>query len=241
MRLTDGIRVEVTLVWIGLATIFVANAVSHRKQVQLCPRTSLSLSLGLLGYGILPFAVSSYITYFNARLAPITYVLWCLVLAGVPLTRAAAAACVALTAALLVFSGTLQGRLARETAEITPLLQTMEPNASMLPLVIEGGSSYLDPYFFYQFHGHVPLYYHVRVGGGTSSVTFQNPLLPVRSRSDALRPVREPDGGLSIESVARHYRYVLARGLPPALDERLASFSQRVLRSGPWTLFETAR
>lgn len=240
MRLSAGVSWPESLLWLSVAVLFLASAVVQRKRFGLPRKTAVFLGLTLVLLAALPFWFAYY-SYFNLRLAPVAYGLLALVLGQVPLPRIGGALCVAALAGLLLLTGRTHERLSEETATILPVLAKMERGATVLPLYFDTRSRALDPRFFHQFHAHDHHYYHLLVGGGASPTLFPNAMLPVQYRAGPRLPQAGDPGRFRWDSFAPYYRYVLARGAPPAVVARLESTIGPAVRSGPWALMENPR
>ncbi len=238
LRLHGGIHGPTALLWAALFAVFAACGWTSRPRWRTLREPLLLFSLVLLGVALLPFAIGPY-SYFNLRLLAVAGFLLALLAARLPLPSGAAALAVGLVSALLLLSFDRHAKLSAEIREIEPVLAAMEPGARILPLLEVTRSRVLDPLYFYQLHSHVPLYYHVRGGGGANPIPLHSALLPIRSRDDRRLPAplhpRLFDGPVH----APVYRYFVTRGLSPALAARLGPYGVQRVRSGPWALYES--
>ena len=168
------------------------------------------------------------------------YVLLALLLARIPLPRVWGHVCGVSVLALVVFSIQSQAKVADEVAEIFPLLEKMERNAAVMPLMLDTTTQVLDAHFFRELHAHDHYYYHTHVGGGFNPMLFPNPMLPLRLKPDIPVPFTQ-EGRLMISTeMLVRYRYILVRGTADALFDSLQRCATTLAQSGKWTLFETS-
>lgn len=234
MRWSEGIN------WSSVATWLVAVALvlwgvmrGHRQGVRIPRRTALACALATAGFFALPFWAGQY-SYFNLRLAPFSY-LFAAILAGYGLWSARAGLLLALVAAILVCQTTLlHMAVSRETAEIKPLIATMEPNAAILPMTFTTTSAILDRHFFPEVHSHDHFYYHLQAGGASPSL-FPSPMLPVRFRAGVDLPLATH--GFSWQEQGSKYDYILTRGAPKEFVPFITRYAPQVSQSGEWLLF----
>ncbi|MBU4151239.1 MAG: hypothetical protein KKD63_00010, partial [Proteobacteria bacterium] len=161
MRWTDGVNWPTLAIWttaIGLVIWGGIRAV--RKGASLPRRTGLAFALTTAGFFALPFWAGQY-SYFNLRMAPISYLFAALFAGSSRLPRWAGLSLAALSAILVAQSANLQASVARETAEIKPIIAAMESNARILPMTFQTNSAILDRHFFPETHSHDHFYYHL--------------------------------------------------------------------------------
>lgn len=196
--------------------------------------------LALAGFLVLPFSVQTdaRFTFFSVRMAPIFLFLLVAVLSSLPL-HSMAGRLVAITALCLTVSGAiLHDRVAKEVAEISPVVGKMRAGQAVLPLISNSRSKFLDPVFFAQFHYHGVFYYHLLSPGGVNPDLFHNRLMPIAFKPGE-RPARPPQRQLyRWPEYHEHYRYVLSRGLDPRIDAQLANSTQILVKSGAWRLYD---
>jgi hypothetical protein len=237
MRITDGANWMVMTNWILLFAVILYVGIKGKEPLSLPVKEARLFLLTLLGYIVFPFH-AGYYSYFNLRLAPISYILLCTIISRIPLKRSQGIVLTVLAAFLVVSSLNLGRAVSSETEEILPVLKKMEPNALILPLLFDASSTELDPLFFYEFHSHDQNYYHVLVGGGANPFLFHSPMLPVQFRKNISLPFPATPEKFTWESHGVHYRYILTRGSSQDFTGSLQKESRLVLRSGKWTLFE---
>jgi hypothetical protein len=236
MRWTSGIDWPTTLGWLATIGLFLISGAVNWKNIVIPWKTVSFLVLSLLVFAFMPFALS--ITYFNLRIAPVSYFLISFILSRIKLGGKAALSLVALVTLLMVLSSNLQGRLSRESAEIMPLLVRMEENAAVLPIILDSTSKELDPFFF-EFHEHHANYYHIIAGGGVTPTLWENPMFPLHYKSGVSLPVPTDLSPSSLQSYASHYKYLLVRGAPPMYIWDLSHYYHFVGQSGEWSLFRS--
>ncbi|MGC2062930.1 MAG: hypothetical protein WA610_08120 [Thermodesulfovibrionales bacterium] len=236
MRWTTGIDWSTTLVWLATLGLFFISGTVNWKNIVIPWKAVSFLFLSLLVFALMPFTLA--ITYFNLRIAPVSYFFISIILARMKLGGKAALSLVVLVTLLMVFSSNLQGRLSRESAEIMPLLVRMEGNAAVLPVILDSSSKELDPVFF-EFHEHHANYYHIIAGGGVTPTLWQNPLFPVHYKPGVALPVPSDLSPSSLGAYASHYKYLLVRGAPPIYIGDLSHYYNFVARSGAWSLFRS--
>jgi hypothetical protein len=237
MRITEGVNWIVMTTWILLFAVILVEGIQGKEPFSLPVKEERLLLLTLIGYLGLPFW-AGYYSYFNVRLAPISYILLCIIISRIPLKRSRGIILTVLAAFLVVSSLNLGRAVSSETEEILPILKKMEPNALILPLIFDASSAELDPLFFYEFHSHDHNYYHVLVGGGANPFLFRNPMMPVQFQKYASLPFPATPDKFTWESHGVNYRYILTRGSSQDFTGRLQKESPLVLRSGKWILFE---
>jgi hypothetical protein len=237
MRITEGANWMVMTTWILSFVVILFEGIQGKKSI-LLPLIEVRLFLlTLIGYFSLPFW-AGYYSYFNLRLAPISYILLCIILSRIPLKRSQGIILTVFAAILVIFSFNLARAVSSETEEILPVLKKMEPNALILPLFFDATSTELDPLFFYEFHSHDHNYYHVLVGGGANPFLFHNPMMPIQFQKYVSLPFPATAEKFTWEFHGVSYRYILTRGASQDFTDRLQKESLLVLRSGRWTLFE---
>jgi len=240
MRWTDGIHWPTVATW-GMATALVTHGAIRglKARVPIPRQTLLALALTTAGCFILPFWAGQY-SYFNLRLAPISYLFAAILLgACCPLSTRFGLGLAAVAAVLITQSTVLQGAIAVETAELKPLLDTMRPNATVLPMTFRTNSAVLDSHFFPEAHSHDYFYYHLLVGGGASPNLFPSPMLPVRFRPEVDLPKATHD--FSWQEHGSKYDYILSRGAPAEFPPFLERYAPLIGRSGTWLLFKNER
>jgi hypothetical protein len=237
MHWTDGVYWPTTLIWLMIMGLFVISGVVRRKEIAIPWKMASFFFLSLLGFSLLPFWLTYY-SYFNLRIAPVSYFFLAMVLSRIKLSGKAAFMVVSLVTGLMLLSSNLQEKLSQETAEVMPLFAKMEKNATILPLMLDSSAAGLDPAFF-EFHKHEPSYYHIFVGGGVTPALFSSPLLPVQYKPGVTLPVPTDFKPASLQAYAPYYRYLLIRGAPDMYIWELSHYYNLAGRSGKWSLFES--
>ena len=214
--------------WSGTGSDTLSRQRTRRYLVLFCVATTAAV--------VLPFSVSEY-TFINFRVASLAYFLLAVVVADVRFQGGQIAVFVGLIAVILMQSVAKQIRISHEIAEITPIIEKMPPNATVLPLVFERtspelDSTYFDPYL--KAHN----YYHMLVGGGLSPY-FWAPPMPMRLK-DNVRPPAPNEYVPNLFNWDKHgtaYNYFLARGMPADFAVYLAEHAELQAESGPWQLY----
>ncbi len=239
LRWTSGPDLVTAGVWAGIAGIFVDACWRYRPQLEALRWPLVALVASLLGFCVLPFW-AGYWSYFNLRLAPVTYFALALVLGRIHLPWKRGTVAAILVMVLMLVSVRLQARVSQEVQDVLPVLQVMRPNALVLPLVFDGTPQALDPVFFYEFHSHEAAYYHLIVGGGAGpdDEKIWGGLLPVHHRPDFRPPAPAEPGEFSWNTYGAHYDYIIVRAAPPELIRYLSDYCDVVARSGAWMLFQ---
>ncbi len=238
LRWTPGPDLLTACVWGGVTVLFAEALWRYRPSPEMLRWPLVAFAASLLGFCVLPFWFG-YWSYFNLRLAPVSYFALALALGRVRLSRRRGMVVAVFATILTVFSVRLQARVSEEVGEVLPVVQAMRPNALVLPLVFDSAPRALDPVFFYEFHAHEPAYYHVIAGGGASPDPnfFPNALMPVHYRSDFRPPAPTDPGEFSWTTYGTHYDYIITRAAPPGLVRYLADYCDVVAQSGAWMLF----
>lgn len=238
MTITNGPdRISAGL-WLCIFAFTAYSAFRMRGRINV-PRSDLILLIAAVaGFAALPFSPGSPYTYFNLRLAAVVYFLGAVVLSYIGMCRAAGRVFAVLIAATAVWQGVLHYKLSAEISEIKPIMAKMEKNSVVLPAVADGKSAHLDPLYFYQFHNHVPEYYHFLVGGGANPELIDNPGFPIKYRHP--QRMLAVAGSRDWKDYACCYRYVIARGKIFEKTGSLGPF-RKIAHSGLWHLFEADR
>ena len=213
MRITGGVNWMVMNTWTFLFAIILFEGIQRKEWFSLPLKEMRLFLLTSIGFFVLPFGAGHY-SYFNLRLAPISYILLCIILSRIPIKRSQGIILTVLAAFLVISSLNLGRAVSSETEEILPVLKKMEPNALILPLIFDASSAELDPLFFYQFHSHDHDYYHVLVGGGANPLNIRNPFSPHNSRNRYLCPIRPPRRSSHGNPTGAIHQYILTRGAP---------------------------
>ena len=240
MRWFNGINIYATTLWAAFLGLLLFFAIRDWKQLRVSTPLAVLLALTLLGYLFLPYWIGYY-AFFNLRLAPVSYLLLAWIFTSVRVPHIAGHVCAALAMGLVAVSVNVHAKISAETEQLVPLLAKMEKNSAVFPLLIDSGTTVIDPAIFLYLHANDHYYYHVLVGGGVNPSPFPNPMLPLHLRQNHYWPTSE-----SLEQVPRNkwqqalsgYRYVLVRADNSEPIQRWFGFATLVERSGPWTLLE---
>jgi len=236
MRWSDGINWPVVAGWASALGITLWGGIQAiRSKEPLPTRTALAFALTTAGFFALPFWAGQY-SYFNLRMAPISYLFAALLAGSSRLPRWAGLSLAAVAALLVRQSTVMQTALARETAEITPLIAAMDANARILPMTFQTDSTVIDRHFFPEAHSHDHFYYHLLKGGGASPSLFPSPMLPVTLRPNADLPLATH--GFSWQEQGKKYDYILTRNAPAEFTPFLSRYAPLIAKSGPWLLFQ---
>ncbi len=237
MRLFSGPDLFTCILWCIIATLFLV-AWRENKSKDVVYRKLLMLSgASLAGFFVLPFWVGYY-SYFNLRMAPVSYFALALALCRVRVSCRAGIVLVLSLLLLLVVSIQMQSAVARETETILPALSAAQKNSLILPLMFDTASDAIDPICFDQIHAHDADYYHLAVGGGANPTLFPNAMMPVQYKSGLLLPYPHKPLNFTWQEHGRYYDYILARKPPPEFYASIKLDSTLVTTSGPWLLFK---
>lgn len=235
IRWTDGIHWPTFASWLTALVLILFGAINRiRAGVAFPKRAALACALSTSGFFALPFWAGQY-SYFNLRLAPISYLFAAILAGSCTLPRSAGLGLAAICALLISQSAALQAAVSRETAEIKPLVARMEPNAALLPMTFQTESSILDRHFFPEAHSHDYFYYHLLVGGGVSPSLFPSPMLPLQFKPGLDLPLATHD--FSWTDHGSKYDYILTRGAPAEFAPFVRRYAPLVGQSGSWLLF----
>ncbi|WP_462136957.1 hypothetical protein [Candidatus Mycalebacterium sp.] len=238
MKITNGPDWISVALW-GAVGGFLAYAAVRGAKTRFS-RLDLTLFLiALVGFLALPFSPGAPYTYFNIRLVAVVYFLGAVVLSSLPMCRFAGRIFAVLIVAAALWQGVLHNKLSNEIAEARPVISRMQKNSAVLPVVEDGKSAHLDPVYFYQFHDHIPEYYHFLIGGGAFPYFIDNlPAFPIHyNGSERTRKMLAVLGSENPADYGCCYRYVLTRGENISRFQSLGPF-RRVVRNGKWALFE---
>lgn len=240
MNYTDASNWWVAGTWATLAGLVVCKCWSALKRRDFDPWIPALLALSLLGFFVLPFSIQSdgRYTFFNARMTPVCFFLGALVVAELPFDRYSGRLLAVLCLALTCHSALLHVRVAQEVESFLPVIEQIEPNAAILPLVGSSRSEHLDYFYFANFHHCFPFYYHILTGGGVNPDVFDRRLMPVGYR-EGRKPPRPAAWELqNWRESASDYDYVIARRLPPETRTELGLYGELLNLTGPWTLYK---
>lgn len=237
MRVVNGPDVIAVLSWCVIGFVFF-SAWRRNGQKHPARRRLASLYLAsLAGFCVLPFWMGYY-SYFNFRLAPVSYFALSLLLCTLRLSFRPALV-VGISAVVLVAgAGRTQSAISREVETVLPVIAAAERNSLILPLAFDSHSDVLDPLFFYQMHSHEGDYYHLLVGGGANPSLFPNAMMPVQYRPGLHLPYPLSLQGSAWVRCLPYYDYVLVREAPAEAKPYLVVNGDLVAAHGPWSLFK---
>lgn len=211
-------------------------------------------SLFLL-YFLSPFAAGATI-WFDLRLA--VFVWFSLFILVRPhLLKSRAARVILLLICFINLAGIISGhyRFNREIQPLFKVIERMEPDAKILPILLEPGSKTVKPFYyrdgvipFFSLFAHFGSYYHLEKGGESPFMTFHPVLdhIPLRLKNPLYKEVFrisdpfDPDRLLKIvPHIARYFDYILVRGTNPERLAYLSKFAALKFRAGQYFLFDT--
>jgi len=237
MRLDHGADWLAVGLW-GVVAILFDVAWKRSDREGLIPRRFVAwYVVTLAGIFVLPFWMGYY-SYFNLRLAPVSYFTLALLLCSVRIPLRYSVVLMACVLTLLFQSIRLQKTLALEAETILPIVSAAHKNSLILPLVFQSNSSAIDAHYFNEIHLHEADYYQLLVGGGANPTLFPNAMMPVQYRPGLLLPYPKKVTDFSWQEHGAYYDYVLVRGAPPEVYLKLAQYCDLVAKSGPWGLFK---
>ena len=237
MRLTEGPDWLTVGLWGSIALLFMLWWQRRENGNESWRRLAALYCVSLAGFLVLPFWMGYY-SYFNLRLAPVSYFALSLLLCKVRITSRSGMVLALPVLALLVISIQTQKAVVRETETILPVVSAAKKNSLILPLMFNSAAAAIDPIFFYQLHAHEGDYYHLLVGGGANPTLFPNAMMPVQYQPDLRLPYPERAESFTWRDHGRYYDYLLVRQAPPELYRSLALTCTLVATSGPWRLFQ---
>jgi len=240
MRFSDGGDWLVLSLWLALIPVVVVGFWRARASYTAGLWLPLLATLALLGFFALPFSVQTdaRFTFFSVRMAPVFLFLSVAALTALPMHPLAGRLTAALALCLTLSVAVLHDRVSREVAEITPVIDKMRAGETILPLISNSRSAFLDPVFFAQFHYHGVFYYHLLSPGGANPDLFHNRLMPV-----AFKPGKRPPRPSQRQLYRwpehhQYYRYVISRGLDSRIDAQLTTATQSPAESGGWRVYD---
>ena len=240
MRFSGGANWLVLSLWLALIPVMAVGFWRAQANDTVGLWLPLLATLALIGFFALPFSVQTdaRFTFFSVRMAPVFLFLALAALTALPMHPLAGRLIAVLALCLTLSAAVLHDRVAREVADIAPVIDKMRDGETILPLISHSRSLFLDPVFFAQFHYHGVFYYHLLSPGGANPDLFHNRLMPVAFK-EGKRPPRPSQRQLyRWPEYHQHYRYVISRGLDPHIDTQLTTASQSVAKSGGWRLYD---
>jgi len=240
MRFSGGGDWLVLSLWLALIPVLLLGFWRARASYAAGLWLPLLATLALVGFFALPFSVQTdaRFTFFSVRMAPVFLFLSVAALTTLPVHPLAGRLIAVLALCLTLSVAFLHDRVSREVADIAPLIDKMRAGETVLPLISNSRSAFLDPVFFAQFHYHGVFYYHLLSPGGANPDLFHNRLMPV-AFENGKRPPRPSQRQLYRWPEHRqHYRYVISRGLDPRIDAQLITATAPLAESGGWRLYD---
>jgi hypothetical protein len=223
--------------WCIIAALFIVAWRQNNIRDAISRRLLLFSGAGLAGFIALPFWVGYY-SYFNLRMAPVSYFALALALCGIRVSVRAGMFLVVSVLLLLTISIQTQSAVARETQTILPAVSAAQQNSLILPLMFETSSDAIDQICFDQIHAHDADYYHLAVGGGANPTLFPNAMMPVLYKPGLRLPYPHKPLNFTWQEHGRYYDYILVRKPPPEFSASIKRESTLVTSSGPWVLFK---
>ncbi len=237
MQSLNNLSWQNILPWAGVIIILLVSlfkATRHNKPI-ISTKIALYFILSTTGFFLLPFWASQY-SYFNLRLVPFSYAFAAILFCSAPLPRKAGVTISALAIIITLSSYNLQAKTSQEIATIKPVLDSMKPNAKVLPITFQTQSNILDKQFFPEHHAHDFFYYHILIGGGVNPYLFPSPMLPVQFKPGLNLPKAIHD--FSWQEHGAPYDYIITRQAPKGFLPFMMRYTTLVTQSGDWLLFE---
>jgi hypothetical protein len=240
MRFSGGGDWLVLSLWLALIPVMAVGFWRAQTSYAVGLWLPLLATLALIGFFVLPFSVQTdaRFTFFSVRMAPVFLFLAVAALTALPLHPLAGRLIAVLALCLTLSVAVLHDRVSREVADIAPVIDKMRAGETILPLISNSRSAFLDPIFFAQFHYHGVFYYHLLSPGGANPDLFHNRLMPVAFQ-DGKRPPRPSQRQLYRWSeYHQYYRYVIGRGLDPRFDAQLTTSTRLLAEAGGWRVYD---
>ncbi len=211
----------------------------------------------LAAYFTAPFASGATI-WLDLRLALFAWVALLLATGGA-LTRGRVGRVLAVGLCLvsIVGVGRLHRAFDREIAPLFAVIERMEPERRVLPVLCDPRSEAIEPFYvrngmipFSSPYAHFGSHYHVRKGGESPWMTFHADLewIPLGLRDPLYSQHFGIDGPFApgpvlatVPAVRDSFDYLLVRGGDSATQRYLARYGTRRAREGDYTLFEIRR
>ncbi len=228
------------VLWLMMIGALIYGAIRARSRHPLVRPISAAIAVLVLMTLFSPFSTANS-SYLNVRIVVPIYFLLATLVALVPLKLPSRMVLASLSALLLANTWRLQMAMARETAEIVPIVNAMEPGAMVLPLIFDRESPACDGYYFSP-HLNDHFYYHLAKGGASPYLLEapRNGRAPVSFMPGARPPA--PDEYVPTdfrwEKYGAPYRYFLVRGGSPSLYRYMEQESVLRVISGKWRLYE---
>lgn len=237
MRLTIGPEWLTLGGWIAVAATII-HALCHNPGAAGVSRVAVTqFYAAVAGFVVLPFWFGYY-SYFNLRLAPVSYFLLALLLARLRIRPRTGILVAASAMLLVVLSSSTQARVSQSSEMILPVIDAMKKNGNVLPLLFDSASTDIEPVVYGLFHAQLLNYYHVLAGGGANPALFRSAMLPVQYRGDVLLPYPLKAGTFSWREHGAYYTYFLLRKAPKEFSQKMSAHFDLIAVSGPWQLYQ---
>lgn len=236
MRLTRNIDWASIFLWITCAAVIIIPWLKNGKESSETRWPLTILLASFEGFMILPFWFGYY-AYFNVRLAPVTYFALALLLSRLKISPRAGITVAVCSFLLVILSIQTQMKVSAEAETILPIIGKMKPNALVLPLIFDGTSENIDPWFFPLIHSHEANYYNLLQGGANPHL-FPNAMMPVQYKTGASLPFPTEPALFSWSQKFSIYDYFLVRSPPDGFDRMMQdNCCQLSAVSGYWHLY----
>ncbi|MFC2154915.1 hypothetical protein ACFLRB_00290 [Acidobacteriota bacterium] len=254
------IIILLVLVLLGLFVINQKKSSKENKPIREKPNHNfrkgiIFLSSLFLLYFFSPYAAGATI-WFDLRIAIFVWLsLFTLIMPHLLKNRTAKA--IILMICFINLVGIMSGHY-RFNGEIKPLfkmIDRMEPDARILPILIDPGSKTINPFYFrdgvipyFSLFTHFGSYYHVEKGGESPFMTFYPGLdhIPLKLRNPIYREVFRisdpfnPNRLLKIvPHITGYFDYILVRGTNMERLAYLSKLAALKFQAGHYYLFET--
>jgi hypothetical protein len=247
--------------WIWLAAsvagaLFAALAARLLRRQRAAPvRRSLVwiVLLLLLVYLVLPFRLGPTIWLDLRMAAPLWLFVFLWLGPSIAALRAGRVAVVALCVIVGATALDLHWRFDREAGPLLAVIDAMQPDQRVLPIVLDGTSRVIEPLYtrlgmvrFYSPYAHFASHYHVRKGGISPLMTFHPslPWIPLGIVPPAYHEhfsIADPFRGSrllgALGELAPHFDYVLVRGGQLGARDALSALADQVAEAGDFTLW----
>lgn len=236
MRCSIGIDWLSTTAWLIIFFISLAAWQRYENRYKQLIIPIAMYCATVIGFLVLP-CWYGYYSYFNLRLAPVSYFLLALLLCRLSIPIKSGIIIFLLCIMIVVGSIKTQGNIDTQTNQFSKLFKKAEKNSTILPISFNSESYVIEPIFFYQFHSHEISYYHLLKGGGANPALFKSSMLPVQYKQGVYLPYPDKPNEFNWIKHGRYYRYILLRHAPPEFTDQLRLNAELIEKSGPWELY----
>lgn len=185
-----------------------------------------------------PWGIGGMNFALGLRLGGLLYLFGPWLLASVRMRGPLAALFLALMATILSQNVVLQSRISREIATIGPLVRQMEPDQTVVTILLDQGLSPEMDWYHFQPHNYDNFYYQLAKGGITPQM-WSASFTPVIPKPGTTPPAPNPQLPFEFRwELHGGYRYYLVRGGTPEMQGYFLAGAREVARSGPWLLLE---